>query len=97
MEFWNDKARSWYVKHTKIEHEFFTNIKFNFGKLNDQYFLQMLSFTCQTYSPPGYMGGSMLHQTPISLWVVTEWSLLFNVINDHSFLHIHAVSLQLKG
>ncbi len=50
-----------------------------------------------SYSPPGYMGGGMLCQVTRSLWVVPEWSPLFNVINDHSFLHIHAVSLQLKG
>ena len=37
-----------------------------------------------------------LRQDTGSLWVVTEWSLVLNLLYDHSFLHFDAVSLQLK-
>ncbi len=36
------------------------------------------------YSPPGYMGGVMLRQDTWSLWVVTEWSLVFKVVLHRS-------------
>ncbi len=61
------------------------------GSFKNQNYCIWFDSGCQTtsgcqyiYSPPRYMGGDMLRHAARSLWVVPEWSLLFNV-NEQTF------------